>query len=88
MANKISSWGIGAVSVYVMAVIALFVYATNCTGTLCGLLALMAGMPWLLLVDVLGEDSYSAGYLGWCAMALNAIFLYFLFAALQKWLSK
>jgi len=84
----ISTWGIIAVGIYLVLVISLFTYATSCTETFCGLVALLAGMPWLLLLDLVGGDSYNTGLLGWLAISLNLVILYFIFAALQKRVQK
>ena len=83
--NQVSRRGIVAVAIYLVLVIFLFIYATNCTETFCGLTALLAGMPWLLLLDFLGGDSYNAGLLGWVVIILNVVVLYFLFSTIQKW---
>lgn len=85
MVNKLSTWGIVGVVVYGLLVASLFFYATSCTEAFCGLMALLAGMPWLLLLDLVGGDSYASGAFGWISIILNALILYFLFAALQKW---
>lgn len=85
---KISRWGTCAAGVYLLIIGILFVYATNCTETFCGLMAVLGGMPWLLILDLVGGDSYNAGFIGQIAIVANVIVLYFLFAALQKWLKK
>lgn len=85
--SKISKWGASAVVIYALLVALLFWYATSCTETYCGLMALLAGMPWLLLFDLFGGDSYASGVFGWISIILNIVILYFLFAMLQKkWL--
>jgi len=72
------------VIVYILLAIALFAYATNCTGTFCGLVALLVGMLWLLFLDFVGGDSYHSGIFGWIAIGLNIVILDFIFATLQK----
>lgn len=84
MFNKISGWGMGAVIVYIVGVIWLFIYATNCVGDFCGLTALLAGMPWFLILDIFGGDSYTSGLFGWVSIILNIVFLYLIFSQLQK----
>src|SRR3989344_3122959 len=86
--NRVSRWGAVAVAVYLISVVFLFIYATNCTETFCGLLALLAGMPWLLFLDFLGGDSYNTSLFGWVAIALNVLILYFIFATIQRWMKK
>lgn len=88
MMKKISTWGVAAVVVYVLFTTFLFVYSINCTETFCGLVALIAGMPWLWLLDTLGGDSYNSGVFGWASIILNILVLYFIFAALQQWKRK
>ena len=84
----ISTWGGIAVVTYLVFVASLFYYATHCIETFCGLVALLAGMPWLLFLDILGGDSYNAGYFDWISIFLNIVVLYVAFAALQKFLKK
>lgn len=84
MLSKVSSWGIIAVVIFLIATASLFLYATSCTETFCGLIALLAGMPWLLFLDFVGGDSYNSGIFGWVAIGLNVVILYFIFAVLQN----
>ncbi len=88
MVNKLSTWGAAAVVIYGLFIGFLFFYATSCTEAFCGLIALLAGMPWLLLLDMLGGDSYASGIFGWVSIILNILILYFLFATLQRWMRK
>jgi hypothetical protein len=86
MVNRISTWGLGATALYALFVVYLFSYAESCTETFCGLVALLAGMPWLLLLDLLGGDGYASGIYGWASIILNIIVLYFALASLQRWI--
>jgi hypothetical protein len=88
MMSKISTWGISAAAVYLLLVAALFLYAKSCTETFCGLVALLAGLPWLPLLDFLGGDSYASGAYSWLSIILNIFVLYFLFATIQRWVKR
>lgn len=76
-------WGLVAVGVYICATILLFFYATTCSQTFCGLMIVLTGMPWLLVLDYLGGDSYNSGVFGFIAVLLNIMVFYFFFAFLQ-----
>ena len=80
-----SKWGLGASGAYILFGGALFYYATHCTETYCGLVALVAGLPWLLFLDLIGGDSYNAGtFVGIGTVVLNGVLLYLLFAWIEK----
>jgi len=82
--NLVSRWGVIAGGAYILFVVFLFYYASNCVGGFCGLMALLAAMPWLYLFDFLGGDIYDSGAFGYVFVALNVIIFYLLFSYLER----
>lgn len=87
MVNKVSTWGVIAALAYLGFVGALFMYVSDCREMFCEAGVLLAILPWFPLFDVasLPVDGYA---LFWFFVFFDTLLLYFLFAALQKWVKK
>ena len=85
MMKKISVWGAVAVLLYLGFVGFLFMYVSNCEGMFCEAGVLLAVLPWFFLFDMnsLPVEGYA---LFWILVIVDMLILYFLFAALQKWM--
>lgn len=85
LSKYFSKWGFGGALFYLAIAFVLFKYAMSCVGYLCGLVALSAAMPWIVIVNWLNLEIGVSGWpLFWIFVALNAIIIYFIFYALQR----
>ena len=95
MMKKISTWGVGAVVIYILLIGWLFYVASGCSGMFCGAVIVLGILPWPIIFEdginltmgnfILENDSM-IWY--WIAVVFNGIIIYFIFSALQKWVSR
>lgn len=88
MTNYLYRWGVLASGIYLLLTGILFWYSTTCAEPFCGLAALLAAMPWIAILDFLNTDIYSLYTSGVFIIILNALILYFVFALLQRWVTR
>lgn len=74
-------WGGVAALVYFIVVSAVYWNAANCHGMFCDVGTGLAVLPWALMWGT-GAKWF------WIAAVINAVILYLLFAALQKWMQR
>lgn len=91
MVSKISTWGVLAVGVYLAVVAGLFMVTDGCQGMFCSSGIVVAMLPWIII----WEDGLRTSFFEldgmlwfWTIVSINILILYFLFAALQKWVGK
>ena len=93
--NRVSRWGAVAVAVYFALVGLLFYSATDCYGLFCGAVIIVVILPWSIIFENgihlqfggINIESDSMIWF-WTAAVLNVLILYFIFAAIQKWMKK
>lgn len=93
--NKVSSWGVIAVVIYLVVVGTLFYSATDCYGLFCGAVIAVAILPWSIIFEEgihlqfgsVNIESDSMIWF-WIAIVLNVVILYLIFSVLQKWMKR
>lgn len=68
-----SKIGIALVSLYLVAIIFIFVYANTCSGEFCGMVLVLPTMPWPFLLEGILPDSMFVFFI---LVALNSGILY------------
>lgn len=92
--HKISSYGVAVVLIYLAIIAWLFYTAQNCSGMFCGAVIVVGILPWsALFEDGIPLVDFLNAYISadhmiwyWALVILNILILYFLSAALQRWL--
>jgi len=87
MFSRFSKWGACVAILYIASTALLLVSVHNCRGDFCSAGILLAVLPWFPLFDEVSLP-VNGMTLFWILVILDTLILYFLFAAIERWVKK
>ncbi len=87
MRARFSKWGVYVAISYIAFVALLLVSVQNCRGDFCSAGILLAVLPWFPFFDEVNLP-VNGMTLFWMLVVLDILILYFLFAAVERWVKK